>query len=286
MPSHSLENMMVCSKPHQERKPRPQPEQALKCPRCDSTNTKFCYYNNYSLSQPRYFCKACRRYWTKGGTLRNVPVGGGCRKNKRSSSSSKKTQDHQQLTPNTNPLSSLPSLAYDSNDLSLAFASLQKQSSGQLGFDEHDLSILGNPHNPHCDMLGNPNIHTSAATPSFLDALRCGFLDAQSNNLQNLYYGYGNGNMVEVENSGVCSASGEMMIPYEDMSGAATQAVTVTTMKQELRNGREDENNKVLWGFPWQLNGNGIGGDLDPGKESWNGLGSTWHGLLDSPLMY
>jgi hypothetical protein len=58
--------------------------EALRCPRCDSANTKFCYYNNYSLSQPRHFCKACKRYWTRGGTLRNVPVGGGCRKNKRS----------------------------------------------------------------------------------------------------------------------------------------------------------------------------------------------------------
>ncbi|CAM0872517.1 unnamed protein product [Alopecurus aequalis] len=66
----------------------PQPEPALKCPRCDSTNTKFCYYNNYSLSQPRHFCKACRRYWTRGGALRTVPVGGGCRRNKRSSKSS------------------------------------------------------------------------------------------------------------------------------------------------------------------------------------------------------
>ncbi|KAH6806171.1 hypothetical protein C2S51_031002 [Perilla frutescens var. frutescens] len=53
------------------------------CPRCGSSNTKFCYYNNYSLTQPRYFCKACRRYWTKGGSLRNVPVGGGCRKTRR-----------------------------------------------------------------------------------------------------------------------------------------------------------------------------------------------------------
>ncbi|KAF7825684.1 Dof zinc finger protein DOF2.4 [Senna tora] len=62
----------------------PMPEAALKCPRCDSTNTKFCYFNNYSLSQPRHFCKTCRRYWTRGGALRNVPVGGGCRRNKRS----------------------------------------------------------------------------------------------------------------------------------------------------------------------------------------------------------
>ncbi|URD99150.1 dof zinc finger protein [Musa troglodytarum] len=67
-----------------ERRPRPPKEQALGCPRCSSTNTKFCYYNNYSLTQPRYFCKSCRRYWTEGGSLRNVPVGGGSRKNKKS----------------------------------------------------------------------------------------------------------------------------------------------------------------------------------------------------------
>ncbi|KAF5729587.1 dof zinc finger protein DOF3.6-like [Tripterygium wilfordii] len=65
----------------------PQPEAALKCPRCDSTNTKFCYFNNYSLSQPRHFCKTCKRYWTRGGALRSVPVGGGCRRNKRSKGS-------------------------------------------------------------------------------------------------------------------------------------------------------------------------------------------------------
>ncbi|XP_028789236.1 dof zinc finger protein DOF5.7-like [Neltuma alba] len=70
-------------------------EQGLKCPRCDSPNTKFCYYNNYSLTQPRHFCKTCRRYWTKGGALRNVPIGGGCRKNKKlkSSSSSRLSND-------------------------------------------------------------------------------------------------------------------------------------------------------------------------------------------------
>lgn len=64
-------------------------EMAPNCPRCDSSNTKFCYYNNYSLTQPRYFCKACRRYWTKGGSLRNVPVGGGCRKNRRGKSANR-----------------------------------------------------------------------------------------------------------------------------------------------------------------------------------------------------
>ncbi|XP_028087882.1 dof zinc finger protein DOF3.5-like [Camellia sinensis] len=62
---------------------KPNVEISPNCPRCGSCNTKFCYYNNYSLTQPRYFCKSCRRYWTKGGSLRNVPVGGGCRKSRR-----------------------------------------------------------------------------------------------------------------------------------------------------------------------------------------------------------
>uniref|UniRef100_A0ACD5YEP9 Uncharacterized protein n=1 Tax=Avena sativa TaxID=4498 RepID=A0ACD5YEP9_AVESA len=58
------------------------------CPRCESRDTKFCYYNNYNTSQPRHYCRSCRRYWTKGGSLRNVPVGGGSRKSTSSSSSS------------------------------------------------------------------------------------------------------------------------------------------------------------------------------------------------------
>ncbi|PPD89419.1 hypothetical protein GOBAR_DD13647 [Gossypium barbadense] len=59
---------------------QPQHHQALEYPRCDSLNTKFCYYNSYNLSRPRYFSKSCCRYWTKGGVLRNVPVGDRCRK--------------------------------------------------------------------------------------------------------------------------------------------------------------------------------------------------------------
>ena len=63
----------------QQQQPQ-QPQRQLECPRCKSGNTKFCYYNNYSTTQPRHFCRACRRYWTHGGTLRNVPVGGACRR--------------------------------------------------------------------------------------------------------------------------------------------------------------------------------------------------------------
>lgn len=78
----------------------PLPEAGLNCPRCDSTQTKFCYFNNYSLTQPRHFCKTCRRYWTRGGALRSVPVGGGCRRNKRSKSTS--TKSSLNITTNSN----------------------------------------------------------------------------------------------------------------------------------------------------------------------------------------
>ncbi|KAA8532969.1 hypothetical protein F0562_032914 [Nyssa sinensis] len=63
------------------------PDTILPCPRCNSMDTKFCYYNNYNVSQPRHFCRNCQRYWTAGGTMRNVPVGSGRRKNKSSPAS-------------------------------------------------------------------------------------------------------------------------------------------------------------------------------------------------------
>ncbi|KAL0431720.1 UNVERIFIED_CONTAM: Cyclic dof factor 2 [Sesamum radiatum] len=62
------------------------PDKILPCPRCNSMETKFCYFNNYNVNQPRHFCKKCQRYWTAGGTMRNVPVGAGRRKNKSSAS--------------------------------------------------------------------------------------------------------------------------------------------------------------------------------------------------------
>ncbi|XP_022735607.1 dof zinc finger protein DOF5.6 [Durio zibethinus] len=109
-------NMLTCSRPLIERSLRPQHDQTLKCPRCHSTHTKFCYYNNYSLSQPRYFCKTCRRYWTKGGTLRNIPVGGGCRKNKKVAT--KKSNDR---SANNKPGSS----SHNPTDLNLSFPEMQ-----------------------------------------------------------------------------------------------------------------------------------------------------------------
>lgn len=73
------------------------PDKLLPCPRCQSMDTKFCYYNNYNVNQPRHFCKNCQRYWTAGGTLRNVPVGAGRRKNKHSVAASTVSSHYRQV---------------------------------------------------------------------------------------------------------------------------------------------------------------------------------------------
>ncbi|KAH7550463.1 hypothetical protein ACOSP7_024200 [Xanthoceras sorbifolium] len=142
-------DMLTCSRPLIERRLRPPHDQALKCPRCESTHTKFCYYNNYSLSQPRYFCKTCRRYWTKGGTLRNIPVGGGCRKNKKVAS--KKSNDHHHQPINQNPGSSSH---HNPTDLHLSFPEMQ-------------FSHLGN-------ILGS---HGTLANPNFMETKYNAMLD-------------------------------------------------------------------------------------------------------------
>ncbi|KAF8411136.1 hypothetical protein HHK36_003675 [Tetracentron sinense] len=102
--------------------------QPQKCPRCESLNTKFCYYNNYSLSQPRYFCKTCRRYWTQGGTLRNVPVGGGSRKGKKSKTpfpSNSTTNPITSSTPAISPVASGSSIYYPGGGFLSSLAGIQ-----------------------------------------------------------------------------------------------------------------------------------------------------------------
>lgn len=100
-----------------DQKPLKKPDKILPCPRCKSKETKFCYYNNYNAHQPRHFCKNCQRYWTAGGTMRNVPVGAGRRKSKTSIS------DHRHLiVPET-----LVRISVDPNGLSNPNGTVQIQ---------------------------------------------------------------------------------------------------------------------------------------------------------------
>ncbi|KAJ4967290.1 hypothetical protein NE237_019139 [Protea cynaroides] len=109
MPSDTSCERRMAKPPHMGAPP-PADHESLRCPRCDSTNTKFCYYNNYNLSQPRHFCKSCRRYWTQGGTLRNIPVGGGTRKNPKRSRTSSTSSSSSSTSSSTSrePISATP----------------------------------------------------------------------------------------------------------------------------------------------------------------------------------
>ncbi|XP_019154602.1 PREDICTED: dof zinc finger protein DOF4.5-like [Ipomoea nil] len=60
------------------------PPPPRQCPRCHSNDTKFCYFNNYNVNQPRYYCRTCKRHWTHGGIQRDIPIGGRSHKGKRS----------------------------------------------------------------------------------------------------------------------------------------------------------------------------------------------------------
>ncbi|KAL2340692.1 hypothetical protein Fmac_008632 [Flemingia macrophylla] len=164
-------------------------QQPLKCPRCDSLNTKFCYYNNYNLSQPRHFCKNCRRYWTKGGVLRNVPVGGGCRKSKRSSkpktnnpsSSMETAQPAAWSTPpppeprerNSNSHSSS-----ESSTLTVAATEAMSAPTSNNSFLRDNVKMFGNP-NPSLD-----------AGPIFSEI--GSFTSLMASNNEPLGFGFGN----------------------------------------------------------------------------------------------
>ena len=170
--SNNIENSSN-SKPNSsslERKVRPQKDHAVNCPRCNSTNTKFCYYNNYSLTQPRYFCKTCRRYWTEGGSLRNIPVGGGSRKNKRSSSSSsslgvKKLSSHDLIASTQSHiiLGQNPKIIHhQGQDLNLGFPLNHPHNHQQDFRSFSEFMQLPNIENIHKGQIPNSGVATNA----------------------------------------------------------------------------------------------------------------------------
>ncbi|THU56829.1 hypothetical protein C4D60_Mb11t21330 [Musa balbisiana] len=262
MGSRGLEEVVACPKTQQQqdRKARPHPEHALQCPRCASTNTKFCYYNNYSLSQPRYFCKGCRRYWTQGGSLRNVPVGGGCRKTKRSSSSSSKKAT-QLLVP-------LP-LSHDPSD---DLTSLQKPlPMKQFGSDHengHNFLVGNTNTDPFSFLVNDSDPMPSAPTPTkgFLDYLRNGLVDISSpSSFSNIDYDYGLG------------TSGSWGMPTGvGLSGATAGTTTCQGSCKAMDGGDGHVEMSLLW----------QDGSTDSERDyCWNGVGPSWQGLINSSLL-
>ncbi|KAL0407386.1 UNVERIFIED_CONTAM: Dof zinc finger protein DOF1.4 [Sesamum latifolium] len=79
MPAANCKNLSTSSPTHQW----PPQKQILLADDQKSSSFPASSPTNNKFIPATPLCKACKRYWTRGGTLRNVPVGGGCRKNKR-----------------------------------------------------------------------------------------------------------------------------------------------------------------------------------------------------------
>lgn len=107
----------------------------LRCPRCNSTDTKFRYYNNNDRGQPRHYCKTCRRYWTVGGSMRNIPFGGS---SSRSNGKPVTKDSSSQLATKIEPLGSLsapihPATSYDLNDEISCLAAIKSLTQPHVG---------------------------------------------------------------------------------------------------------------------------------------------------------
>ncbi|KAF5196731.1 Dof zinc finger protein [Thalictrum thalictroides] len=259
-----IEDMVnnTCSRPMIERKARPQKEQALNCPRCNSTNTKFCYYNNYSLTQPRYFCKTCRRYWTDGGSLRNVPVGGGSRKNKRSSSSSTSSgsasASAKKLSDHITSQSQNPKI----HDLNLGFQITDQPYQNISEYVEVP-NIDNNNNNNNHNNNHNPSSSTSSSL-SALELLRTGITSRGLNSFMpmpipesnasyssgfgmqdfkpTLNFGVdhglgGSGSYGNIQ-GGVQESAGRLLFPFEDLR----QVSTTSEFEQNSSRGHGDSN--------------------------------------------
>jgi len=146
------------------------------------------------MTQPRYFCTTCHRYWTQGGTLHRVPVGGSRRKNKRNSaaSSSSSTTAGSSNTDNsvtnkiisssTNQLMMMmptPMMMMDFPSVLPTFVSTAASGSS---FEENNVSL---PFAPLSSLSSNEATGGSRSrmTTSFLDMLRRGFLDGSNNSI-------------------------------------------------------------------------------------------------------
>jgi hypothetical protein len=228
-----------------EKKPKPQKEQAINCPRCNSINTKFCYYNNYSLTQPRYFCKTCRRYWTQGGSIRNIPVGGGSRKNKRSSSSNSSISTKNLHAHDLVGVTPQNKIHHEDQgqDLNLSFPSITLRSSGGGGNISDELiqqNINTCNHFSALELLNG--ITTSRGLQhTFMPVhLQGGFplQDYKQVPMSFCLEGINGGSgFASVDHGG----EGKVLFPFEDLKQVSSTNTNNTTLDLDQNNMKEDQ---------------------------------------------
>ncbi|KAI7754723.1 hypothetical protein M8C21_013848 [Ambrosia artemisiifolia] len=264
-PSGLSDSTLTCSQPLMDRRLRPPQDYPLKCPRCDSTHTKFCYYNNYSLTQPRYFCKTCRRYWTKGGTLRNIPVGGGCRKPKKVVSTNRKTTIHNHKNSHLVDINPNPNFNHDNNNNNELVMSSRDL---QLSYPEAMMKYSG------LNLFGNAN---SGDVRSFM--------------FENMNSGYGGVNVMgQSYHGGICSPLGGMTL--DSINGSLMERGLIGYNREGIGvndngiGGFVDVKPNVL-ALEWQDDdqtgvsaiSSSVGGGGDSGYLM--GFGSSWGGMVN-----
>ncbi|PIN14534.1 hypothetical protein CDL12_12830 [Handroanthus impetiginosus] len=126
-----------------------QPSTPLKCPRCNSLDTKFRYFNNHSLAQPRYYCKTCKRQWTVGGNLRNIPFGGKSRNGKHTKATSSR-YGNQRSQPSQPPLTLEEGHRQASQSLMPIAAMVPYNFDTTISQPVMDLTTAGSPFSSYC----------------------------------------------------------------------------------------------------------------------------------------
>lgn len=260
---------MENSNPMLERRPKPHRDRALNCPRCNSANTKFCYYNNYSFSQPRYFCKTCRRYWTEGGALRNVPVGGGSRKNKKSSYSSSKSPSPPAFsmnladlnTPTAFPHSANPkNIIHGGQDLNLTYPPTDLQNYNSISkfietpFKTENKTQIHHQATTSSSSMG-PYSSFMAIASEETGVVSNGLLPHQESKPITLTFSldgfhqdeYGNADQLQGSSSGNNNNGARLLFPVEEMKQQVPNTTTTTTADYFEQNNRGQGESTGYW---------------------------------------
>ncbi|XP_020571645.1 cyclic dof factor 1-like [Phalaenopsis equestris] len=242
------------------------PDKILPCPRCRSMDTKFCYFNNYNVNQPRHFCKNCQRYWTDGGSMRNVPVGAGRRKSKSSTASHHYHYHHITIPDDVQPINHSSPLKL--NGTVLSFGSMNSNGEDKLcrsmvttlnSNDEGNKALNSNfqafPH-LNGNHWSNPWSHTPfyPETPFLAMQLRCSGLNSSVLGKRSR-----EGNTLNHGKSGMEDKSDKCLwIPIEGHEKAAKRSVLVKMgFEKDEANGvvkkRSAEASQVLCANPAAL---------------------------------
>ncbi|KAK3229252.1 hypothetical protein Dsin_001133 [Dipteronia sinensis] len=248
-------------------------DQILNCPRCNSINTKFCYYNNYSLSQPRYLCKTCRRYWTQGGSLRNVPVGGGSRKHNKRSSSTTTSTSTSSPTTSSQALSKMIMIKSGGQDLNLAY---HPAAPTLHNHDHHHQNYGSNTTSNNINMISSssrglisslimpppvvPGSDSNTLYPTGLMFPLQDFkptlnfsLDQYQHHHHQQHHWYGSSSLQQDQVQGGTSST-RLLFPFNDL--LKEKVKSSSTDFNEHKNGQEERDSSTTSGYNWNNNNN------------------------------